>query len=445
MLLISCAILLLLILLNGLFSMSELAVISARKARLRGAAERGSKGAAAALALAQEPTRFLSGVQIGITLIGILAGAYGEAAISTELTDLLSGVPLLAPYASPLSTALVVIIITYLSLVVGELVPKRLALLFPERIAARVARPLSAMAWLMGPVVHLLTASTSGALRLMGIAQDQRQEMTQEEVETVIAEGTSAGLIEPAEQAMITGIMRLGDRPVRAAMTPRREVSWISLADDDDQLRAEIRACPYSRIVVAQGDNLDSPLGVLHKKDMLDALLADDTSGAASGPAIDPGAPLALKPLALKSLVEQPLFIPETASVLSTLELFKKTTVHMAFVVDEFGTLEGVVTTADLLEMIAGEFPEAHDTADPAILAQADGSFIVDGSCDIEAVERALHHNFGAARGFHTAAGLVLDRLGRLPQQGVELSVDGWRITVLAMEGRRISRLHFTR
>lgn len=431
MFLISLATLLVLVLLNGIFSMSEMAVVSARRARLSAAAKQGNKGAGAALALADEPTRFLSAVQTGITLIGILAGAYGEASLSGELDGLLANVPLIAPYARPLSTALVVILITYLSLVVGELVPKRLALLYPEVIAARVARPLSLMARIMAPAVHLLSLSTGGVLRLLGLGDGRRQEMTHEEVETVIAEGTSAGLIEPAEREMMSGIMRLGDRPVRVAMTPRHEVSWISLADDDSALRAEIAACPYSRIVAVRNDDLDTPLGVLHKKDVLDMLLADPQQAG--------------QPLALETLVEQPLFIPETASVLSTLELFKKTTVHMAFVVDEFGTFLGVVTTADLLEMIAGDFPEAHDTAEPGIIPQEDGSFIVEGSCDIEDVARRIGHRFAEARGFHTAAGLVLDRLGRLPQPGTGLMVEGWRITVLEMEGRRIRRLRFER
>ncbi|WP_445681166.1 hemolysin family protein [Radicibacter daui] len=431
MFLTSLAVVLVLVLLNGVFAMSEMAVVSARRARLGAAAKQGNKGAEAALALADEPTRFLSAVQTGITLIGILAGAYGEASLSGELDGLLAGVPLIAPYARPLSTALVVILITYLSLVVGELVPKRLALLYPEAIAARVARPLSLMARIMAPAVHLLALSTGGVLRLLGLGNGRRQEMTQEEVETVIAEGTSAGLIEPAEREMMSGIMRLGDRPVRVAMTPRHEVSWISLADEDSQLRAEIAGCPYSRMVVVRNDDLDTPLGVLHKKSVLEALLADPQK--------------AQQPLALETLVEVPLFIPETASVLSTLELFKKTTVHMAFVVDEFGTFLGVVTTADLLEMIAGDFPEAHDTVEPGIVPQEDGSFLIEGSSDIEDVSRRIGHRFAEARGFHTAAGLVLDRLGRLPQPGTELMVEGWRITVLEMEGRRISRLRLLR
>lgn len=431
MFLISLAVVLVLVLLNGLFSMSEMAVVSARRARLGAAAKRGSKGAKAALALADEPTHFLSAVQTGITLIGILAGAYGQASLSGGLDALLADVPLVAPYAHALSTALVVIFITYLSLVAGELVPKRLALLYPEAIAARVARPLALMAWLMAPAVHLLALSTGALMRLLGLGDGRRQEMTQEEVDSVIAEGASAGLIEPAEREMMSGIMRLGDRPVRVAMTPRHEVSWISLADDDAALRAEIAASPYSRIVVARTDDLDAPLGVLHKKSVLEALLADPER--------------ARHALDLEALVEVPLFIPETASVLSTLELFKKTTVHMAFVVDEFGTFLGVVTTADLLEMIAGDFPEAHDSTEPGITRQPDGSFLVEGGSDIEDVARRIGHHFAEARGFHTAAGLVLDRLGRLPRPGTELVVEGWRITVLEMEGRRIRRLRLAR
>jgi putative hemolysin len=343
MLAIAIAVVLLLVVLNGLFAMTELAVVSSRKSKLQSRAERGDKGARAALKLAEDPTHFLSAVQVGITLIGILAGAYGQAAIAGELDKILEArFPALVAYTQVFSTALVVVCITYVSLIVGELVPKRLALIFPETIAAKMAAPISSLAVVLHPFVVLLTASTSAILKLMGVKDRDGTDVTQEEVETILAEGTSAGLIEPEEQVMIEEILRLGDRPVRVAMTPRTDVFWVALDDTVAALREEIRVCPYSRIVVARDGDLDHPLGVVHKKDLLDSYL---TSGE----------------LEVEKHVKTPAFIPQSTSVLKALEILKGTHVHMAFIVDEYGAFEGVVTATDILEMIAGDFNESHD------------------------------------------------------------------------------------
>jgi putative hemolysin len=427
MLLIAIAAVLLLLVLNGLFAMSELAVVSARKGKLQVRADRGDKGAAAALRLAEQPTRFLSSVQVGITLIGILAGAFGQATIAGELDLLLEGAGPLAPYSEAISTGVVVVCLTYLSLIVGELVPKRLALIFPEAMAAMAARPLTWLAVAMGPFITLLTASTAGVLRLMGVRDAHGSPMSQEDVEMALAEGARAGLIEPAEQQIMTEVMRLGDRPVRVAMTPRRDVYWISLSDTHDKIREEIRNCPYSRIVVARGQDVDDPMGVLHKKDVADLLMDD--------------APFDLEPL-----VHTPLFIPDTTSILRALEHFKKTTTHMAFIVDEFGNLEGVVTPIDLLEMIAGDFPEEHDGAQaPLIVRRADGSFLVDGRADLMDLGDRLGETFEENEGFHTAAGLVLHRMGRIPREGDTATVRRYRVEVVDMDERRIDKLLFTR
>ncbi len=426
MLLIAIAAVLLLLVLNGLFAMSELAVVSARKGKLQARAERGDKGAAAALRLAEQPTRFLSSVQVGITLIGILAGAFGQATIAGELDLLLETGPL-AAYSEAISTGVVVVCLTYLSLIVGELVPKRLALIFPEAMAAMAARPLTWLAVAMGPFITVLTASTAGVLRLMGVRDAHGSPMSQEDVEMALAEGARAGLIEPAEQQIMTEVMRLGDRPVRVAMTPRRDVYWISLSDTHAKIREEIRACPYSRIVVSRGQDVDDPLGVLHKKDVADLLMDD--------------APFDLEPL-----VHTPLFIPDTSSILRALEHFKKTTTHMAFVVDEFGNLEGVVTPIDLLEMIAGDFPEEHDGAStPLIVRRADGSFLVDGRADLMDLGDRLGETFEENEGFHTAAGLVLHRMGRIPQEGETATIRRYQVEVIDMDERRIDKLLFTR
>ncbi|MFE9084097.1 hemolysin family protein [Brevundimonas sp. NPDC003935] len=425
MLTIAIAVVLLLVVLNGLFAMTELAVVSSRKSKLQSRAERGDRGARAALKLSEEPTQFLSAVQVGITLIGILAGAYGQATIAGELDRILeTSFPALAPYSQFASTALVVVLITYVSLIVGELVPKRLALIFPETIASKMAAPISTMALLMKPFVLLLTASTSGILKLLGVKDRDGSDVTQEEVESILAEGTSAGLIEPEEQEMIEEILRLGDRAVRVAMTPRHEVFWIALDDSEEVLREEIRTCPYSRIVVARESDVDNPLGVVHKKDLLDALLTDGSYD-------------------IEKLVAEPAFIPQSTSVLKALEILKGSKVHMAFVVDEYGAFEGVVTATDLLEMIAGDFNESHDELGQSVRKREDGSWAVDGQTDLDELGDELGEDFGEHESFHTVAGLVLHHLSRLPQEGEILQLGRFEVEVLDMDDRRIDKLLF--
>ena len=425
MLTIAIAVVLLLVVLNGLFAMTELAVVSSRKSKLQSRAERGDRGARAALKLAEEPTQFLSAVQVGITLIGILAGAYGQAAIAGELDDILTAnLPAIAPYSQIIATGVVVVLITYVSLIVGELVPKRLALIFPETIAAKMAGPISTLALVMKPFVLLLTASTSGILKIMGVKDRDGSDVTQEEVESILAEGASAGLIEPEEQVMIEEILRLGDRAVRVAMTPRHEVFWIALDDPEEVLREEIRTCPYSRIVVARESDVDNPLGVVHKKDLLDALLTDG--------AYD-----------IEKLVAEPAFIPQSTSVLKALEILKGSKVHMAFVVDEYGAFEGVVTATDLLEMIAGDFNESHDEQDLSIRKREDGSWAVDGQADLDELGDELGEDFGEHESFHTVAGLVLHHLSRLPHEGEILQLGRFEVEVIDMDDRRIDKLLF--
>lgn len=425
MLAIAIVVVLLLVVLNGLFAMTELAVVSSRKSRLQSRAERGDRGARAALKLAEEPTHFLSAVQVGITLIGILAGAYGQAAIAGELNHILeTAFPALAPWSEFVATAIVVVFITYISLIVGELVPKRIALIFPEAVASKMAAPISTLAIVLKPFVLLLTASTSGILKVLGIKDRDGSDVTQEEVETMIAEGTASGLIEPEEQTMIEEILTLGDRPIRVAMTPRHEVFWIALDDTEKQLRDEIRSCPYSRIVVARENDVDNPLGVVHKKDLLDSLL---TTGNFD----------------VEALVQTPAFIPQSTSVLKALEILKASKVHMAFLVDEFGAFEGVVTATDLLEMIAGDFDEGHDEAEAYIRQREDGSWLVDGQTDLEELSDELGEDFGETEGFHTVAGLVLHQLSRVPAEGEILQLGRFEVEVIDMDDRRIDKLLF--
>ena len=425
MLLIAIAVVLLLVVLNGLFAMTELAVVSSRKSKLQARAERGDRGARAALKLSEEPTQFLSAVQVGITLIGILAGAYGQATIAGELDRILEvSFPALARYTEFFATALVVVCITYVSLIIGELVPKRIALIFPETVASKMAGPISKLAIVLKPFVLLLTASTSGILKLMGVKDRDGSDVTQEEVATILAEGTSAGLIEPEEQVMIEEILRLGDRPVRVAMTPRHDVFWIALDDPEEMLREEIRTCPYSRIVVARESDVDNPLGVVHKKDLLDSLL---THGKFD----------------IEPLVAEPAFIPQSTSVLKALEILKGSKVHMAFIVDEYGAFEGVVTATDILEMIAGDFNEGHDEEQAWIHQRADGSWLVDGQTDLDELADKLGENFGEHEGYHTVAGLILHQISRVPDEGEVLQVGRFEVEVVDMDDRRIDKLIF--
>ena len=425
MLAIAILVVLLLVVLNGLFAMTELAVVSSRKSKLQSRAEKGDRGARAALKLAEEPTHFLSAVQVGTTLIGILAGAYGQAAIAGELNHILEqAFPAIAAWSEAIATAIVVVFITYVSLIVGELVPKRIALIFPEAVASKMAAPISMLALILKPFVVLLTASTSGILKVLGVKDRDGSDVTQEEVETMIAEGTSAGLIEPEEQVMIEEILTLGDRPIRVAMTPRHEVFWIALDDTEEQLREEVRTCPYSRIVVAKENDVDNPLGVVHKKDLLDSLLDNGEFN-------------------VERLVQTPAFIPQSTSVLKALEIMKSSKVHMAFLVDEFGAFEGVVTATDLLEMIAGDFDESHDEGEAMIRQREDGTWLVDGQTDLEELADELGEDFGDQEGFHTVAGLVLHQLSRVPDEGEVLQLGRFEVEVIDMDDRRIDKLLF--
>ncbi|HJV41953.1 hemolysin family protein [Caulobacter sp.] len=422
MILVALAVVFLLVLLNGVFSMSELAVVSARKARLQGFAERGDHGAKLALEMAEHPTRFLSAVQVGITLIGIFAGAYGQATIASALDKWLEGVPPIARYSEAIATTVVVIGLTYVSVILGELVPKRLALMFPDAIARRMSPFLAIVATVLRPFVTLLTVSTAAVLKLMGVRDERNSGITSEEVETVLAEGADAGLIEPEERAMINEVLRLGDRPVRVAMTPRRDLFWVSLADDTETVLREIRASAHSRILVATEDDLDGDIGVVLKKDLLDACLAD-------------------APLDLKAHVQQPVAIPETMSLLKALAVFKQTSLHMALVVDEFGSLQGAITPLDLLEMIAGDFPEDHDDDETRIIRREDGSWLIDARLDIQELNDQLGENFEADGGYHTVAGLILDRLGRIPAEGEHVTIGGFDIEIVDMDSSRIDKV----
>lgn len=416
-----------LVLLNGFFAMSELAVVSARRPRLKMMADQGSAGAARALILSEDPGSFLSSVQIGITLIAILTGVVGEAALADPLAVFLEASTPLDTYARPIATGLVVFGIGYASLIFGELVPKRIALADPESIAAICSGPLRILALVGKPFVIALGASSSLVLRLLGVKEQDGSNVTEEEVRSVIAEGVAAGSIEPVEKRMIEGVLGLADRPVRSIMTPRRDVFWVDLSDDLETIKKELSESPFSRLVVGKDGSIDDPVGILHKKDVLSKLLAGGAFEVASE-------------------VRNPLYVPEGASALSLLELFKTQPSSTAFVVDEFGGFEGIVTSHDVLGAIAGVLPEEHETAeDKDIRRREDGTYMVDGRASLDSVMDTFAFNIPAdSQGeFHTAAGLVIAELGRIPVEGDTIDIGAWTIEVVDMDGPRVDKLMF--
>jgi putative hemolysin len=416
----------LLIMLNGFFAMSELAIVSARRARLQQMADEGSGGARVAIALAEDPGRFLSTVQIGISLVGVLAGAYGGATLSVYLADALRGVGPIAPYADSVAIATVVIGITYFSLIVGELVPKRFALANAEAIASAVARPMAWLARAASPVVWFLGISTSAVMRLFGLRSEKENTVTEEEVKTMIAEGTESGVFAPAERELIEGVLRLADRTVRAIMTPRPDVMWLDVDDAPETVIREIREGGHSRLPVCRRD-LDEVLGVVHTKDLLDAALAG-------------------RPLDLRAGAAKPLIVHDGTPVLRLLELFRSSGVHMAIVVDEYGSVEGLATVTDILEAIAGELPELGREDDPGVVRRDDGTWLVDGMLPIDEVEARL--GLRGMRGddddFHTLAGFVLRRLGRVPKPADSFLWEDVRFEVIDMDGRRVDKVLVT-
>ena len=412
--------------LNGFFAMSEMAIVSARRARLDAMAEAGDHGAGKASELSEDPTSFLSAVQIGLTLISIGMGAFGTATLSQYFIEPLTRLGFSANQAENAGIGIVIVLTTILTLVLGELVPKRIALAYPEAIAARVARPLNLVAAVARPVVAFLGISTAFILKLFRIPTVRDQTVTEEEVETMLQEGTESGVIDPAEREMVKEVIGLAERPVVSIMTRRSEVYWIDAEDSEETIRQDIRQCPFSRIVVAKGGSIDEPIGYVAKKDLLDRML--------DGKALD-----------ILQNVREPLFVPEAASVLNVLEMFRQRRIHFAFVIDEFGAFEGVLTLTDVLETITGDIPEEHEITNESIVARADGTYLVDGLASLSELEEELHVSAPDGARFHTVAGLALEVFGKIPATGDIGRLDEWTIEVVDMDGRRIDKLLFKR
>lgn len=415
---------LVLIIVNGVFSMSEMAIVSARKVRLQHQANQGDTKARAALELAEAPNRFLSTVQVGISLIGILTGAFGGATLADKLASYLRLIPGLAAYSQPIAFAIVVLTITYLSLIIGELVPKRLALNNPERIAANVAIPMRMVEAIASPVVHLLSASTDLVLRVLGIGPSTEPQVTEEEIKVLIEQGTEAGTFEEAEQDMLERVFRLGDRPVNALMTPRPDIVWLDLEDSAEENRQKMMESAHSRFPVCQG-GLDNVLGVLHVTDLLGRSL--------SGQALD-----------LTVSLRQPVFVPESTRGLKVLELFKKTGIHMALVVDEYGVVQGVVTLNDILVEIVGDVSSADELENPQAVQREDGSWLLDGMLPVDEFFELFDIDElpGEHRGsYQTLGGFVMTHLGRIPAAAEHFEWEGMRFEVMDMDGNRVDKV----
>jgi putative hemolysin len=410
-----------LIVLNGLFSLSELAIVSSRKARLKTMAEAGRPGATTALALAEDPGRFLSTVQIGITLVGILAGAYSGAALGDRLGNILIGYGLSEGVAEPLGYGLVVAIITYLSVVIGELVPKNLALSNTEGIACAVAPMMALVSKVAAPVVWLLDASTRLVFRLLGRSTGSDSAVTEEEIRTIVAEAETAGVIETDERKMISGVLRLGDRAVRAVMTPRTDVDWIDLDDDEFDIREILINSPHSRLPVAEG-HPDNMLGVVQARELLAASLRDES-------------------LDIRKHIRKAPIIPDTLDALDALEVLRQAEVPMALVHDEYGHFDGVVTPADILDAIAGAFRSDEGEAEPEAVQREDGSWLLAGWMPADEMAEQLGITLPERRNYETVAGLVIGELQHLPNAGEAVETLGWRFEVVDMDGRRIDKV----
>jgi len=415
-------IILFLVAFNGVFAMSELALVSARKARLEAMARAKRRGASTALKLAEDPGRMLSTVQIGITLIGILAGAYSGSSLGGPVSErlALAGVP--ERTADEIGFAIVIVLTTYASLTIGELIPKQFALRAPEPIACIVAVPMVWLSRITAPLVWLLDKTTRLAFRLLGLSRQSDSQVTAEELHLIVAEASNAGVIEESERAIISGVVRLADRPVREVMTPRTEVSWIDAEADEDKIRQCIAEMPHSRLPVADS-SVENIIGVVTARDLVSALVAGRTPD-------------------LRALMRPAPVVPDQMDAMNALEVLRAAEVPMVLVHDEYGHFEGIVTPADLLAAIAGSFVSDHDDEhDPPLHEREDGSWLVSGSFAADMLAEKLGFDLEEDRDYATVAGLALAVLKRLPDVGDKFTHDGWIFEIVDIDGRKIDKL----
>jgi putative hemolysin len=422
----SFLIIFLLIILNGLFVMSELAIVSSRKVRLQQSANQGDKGAKIALKLANHPNNLLAAAQIGITLIAIISGAYGEKTFSDYLQPLLESIPFLTRYSSALAFGIAVLIITYLTLILGELVPKRLALNSPESIARLAAPPMNVVTKMTAPVVYLLNRSTDLVLKILGVRPSAEPQVTEEEIKVLIEQGTEAGMFEQAEEDIMKRVFQLGDRRVSAIMTPRVDIIWLDLEDAYDENLRTLREGAHARFPVCQ-DGLDNLLGLVKVYDLLMETL--------DGEKLD-----------LTKSLQKPVFVPESTRALKVLELFQQTGNQLAFVVDEYGVIQGLVTLTDIFQALVGDLPSAEELQEPQAIQREDGSWLLDGMLPIYQFKEILEMDDrelpGEHRGsYHTLGGFVVMYLGRIPISADHFTWGGLRFEVVDMDGNRVDKV----
>jgi putative hemolysin len=413
-------IILFLILLNGFFALSEMALVSAKRARLQAAAEQGRSGARSALALMEDPTTFLSSIQIGITLISILTGVFSGRTLAASLATL--SIHLGAPpeFAEELGFVAVIIVVTYVSLIIGELVPKRIALLHAESLAIFVAPVMRLFARAMAPFVWLLRTSVNAVLKVMPLSSAPQAAVTEDDVRALIAEGTSAGVFLASERRLVEGVLALADRKVGSIMIPRQDVIWLDVEDPIDVLWEQAKSSGHARFLVAR-EKLDSLLGMVTLATLSEAVHRGR---------LDPEKDL-----------EPPLHVPDSISVLQLLDQFQKSSTHLAVVTDEYGEIEGITTPIDILKAIAGELPELGSRERPEALQREDGSWLVDGHLPIEELQRRLNRRDMVGREYHTVAGFVLARLGRIPRAGDTLTWRDLKVEIVDMDGVRIDKI----
>jgi putative hemolysin len=415
-----------LVVLNGLFSMSELAIVSARPARLKLLIERGNRGARAALALAEDPGKLLSTAQIGITLIALLTGAFSEASLGGPVGQRLEGIGIPARFADQTGSALVLVVTTFISLIVGELVPKQLALRLAEPVACLAGPAMALLARWTAPLVWLLDRSSQGLLRLIGVHHSDEPTVTEEELHLIFAEATKSGVIEEDEREIMTGIMRLAGRPVREVMTPRKQIDWIDCHAQEADIRKRIATTPHSMLAVADG-SADTIVGVVKVREILAALLAGNS-------------------VAILQLMKKAEIIPDQLDAMDALRILQQSGVSMALVHDEYGHLEGIVTPADLLSAIVGVFVSHQDDGDgPMVVERHDGSLLIAGSLPANELGRRLDIDLPEHRDYATTAGFALSVLKRLPDEGDVFEVPGWRFEIVDMDGRKIDKLLVSR
>jgi putative hemolysin len=416
-----------LVLANGLFSGAEIAIISSRRHRLDQLSKQGRRSARLVQRLAASPNQFLSTVQIGITLIGILSGAVGGATVARRLNELLERIPLLGPYSEGLSFALVVALITFLSVVIGELVPKRLALANPEQLACAMAPAMHWLSRASGPLVHLLSSSTEALLKLLGVSDSDQLDITEDEIKAMIRQGTDSGVFEEVEHDMVQRVFRLGDRTIKTLMTPRTEIIWLDAEETLEQNLQEVLESTHSCFPVGKG-SLDQCIGVVRVRNLFSAKISGE-------------------PIDLQGLIQPPLFLAESTRALSVLEQFKRTGIHIGLITDEFGGVEGLVTLNDLMEGIVGDLPSVDDQEGPLIVPRADGSWLVDGGLDLDALIKVIGRDiFDSDREgrYHTLAGFVLHVLERIPRESDRFEWQGFCFEVVDMDGKRVDKLLVT-